>query len=514
MDTRLDALGGPLHLAIDLGASGGRVIAGGLAEDQLQMVLVHRFVNQPVRWRDGLFWNHLSLWHEITTGLRLAVDQDAAAASSDRSPGFSRFASVGVDSWGVDYGLVDANDQLISPLRHYRDPRHQGMTEVAFEMMSREAIFGATGLQFMDINTLYQLVAAQRAGDVAMDAATGFMMVADLFHWMLTGVRSVESTNASTSQMLDPQTGSWSTKIIDTFNLPMSWFPEPLQAGTTLGTIESNAADLTGLCDVPVIAPATHDTGSAVIAVPARDFAPAQPEWCYISSGTWSLMGVELPAANLSDRCRELNFTNEGGVQGSTRLLKNIGGLWIFQQIRAALQRRGNAPSWEDMIREAEVAEPFALLINPDDPSLSAPLDMIDAIETFASRTGQASPQALGILYRASLEGLALRYRQTLDDLESLVGNVIHTIHIVGGGSQNRLLCQMTADACDRAVIAGPTEATAIGNLLMQMIGGGQVSGLATAREIVRRSFPVETYEPRQPDAWHAAAERFTALVS
>lgn len=498
-------LHGPVHLAVDLGASSGRVIAGGLQSGKIQLAEIWRFENQPVRMQQDLLWNHLGLWQNITHGLRLAADQIAAM------PG-ARIESVGVDTWGVDFGLLDDHDQLVSPVRCYRDPRNQGRMHDAIQRVSREEIFAETGLQFMEINTLYQLLAAQQAGDVGFRHATSLLMMADLFHWMLSGERTIEASNASTTQLLSPVNGTWSQKLLGAFNLPAGWFPPPTPAGTPIGLVQPSVAAMTGLHDVPVVVPATHDTASAVLSVPASGFAPARPDWCYISSGTWSLMGVELPAPKITPLCAELNFTNEGGVHGSTRLLKNIGGLWIFQQIRAALQRRGTAPSWAEMVEQAAAAPPFSLLINPDDAALLAPTDMIDEICALASRTGQSTPSDNGVLFRAALEGLALRYRLTLESLERLTESAISTIHIVGGGSLNGLLCQMTADACNRTVVAGPVEATAIGNVVMQMIGTGQLQSIEHARELIRHSFPTKTYTPQNTQAWDDPAGRFAKL--
>ncbi len=496
---------GPVHLAVDLGASSGRVIAGSLENGKIRLAEIWRFENQPVRMQQDLLWNHLGLWQNITHGLRLAADQIEAIPDA-------RIESVGVDTWGVDFGLLDERNQLVGPVRCYRDPRNQGRMQDAMEMVSREEIFAETGLQFMGINTLYQLLAAQQAGDVGYRNATSLLMMADLFHWMLSGERTIEATNASTTQLLSPVSRTWSKKLLDAFNLPAAWFPPPTPAGTQIGVVQNSVAAMTGLLGVPVVVPATHDTASAVLSVPASGFAPARPNWCYISSGTWSLMGVELPEPKVTALCAELNFTNEGGVHGSTRLLKNIGGLWIFQQIRAALQRRGPAPSWAEMVEQAAAAPAFSLLINPDDAALLAPTDMIDEICTLAGRTGQPVPTDNGVLFRAALEGLALRYRLTLESLERLTESSISIIHIVGGGSLNELLCQMTADACNRTVVAGPVEATAIGNVVMQMIGTGHLHSIEEARGIVRASFPTKTYAPQSTQAWDAPAARFAKL--
>ena len=492
----------PVHLAVDLGASGGRVIAGAIQDGKLTLTAAHRFPNNPVRVQDSLQWNPVGLWADVLTGL----GQASAAAQ--------QVVSVGVDTWGVDYVLIDEQDQVAGPVRHYRDQRTRGMLERAFEIVPREEIFAATGLQFMEINTLYQLLAARLADDPSLRIADSFLMMGDFYHWLLSGERSIELTNASTTQLLDARTKAWSTDLLQRFGLSAEIFRQPTEPGSTLGTVQPSVASQTGLHDVPVVLPATHDTASAVLAVPAEDFAPARPDWCYISSGTWSLMGVELPEPKINDRCSQLNFTNEGGVRGSTRLLKNIGGLWIFQQIRQALQRRDSAVSWEAMVQQAKSAPPLSLLIDPDDASFVAPDDMVDAISAYASRTGQRVPTDNAVLYRASLEGLALRYRACLEMLESLIEHRIETIHVVGGGSLNQLLCQMTADACQRTVVAGPVEATATGNILMQMLGTGRLHSIDEARALVRKSFPTVHYQPASSDGWPEAAARFAALDS
>lgn len=488
------------HLAIDLGASGGRVIAGQVINDQLKLETAHRFANGPVRMRKSLVWDNVGLWQHILSGLSTAAGQ------------YDRIASVGVDTWGVDYVLVDANDVLLGPAFNYRDARTNGMFDKAFSIVPREQIFAATGVQFMEINTLYQLLAQSLSHSAALQNADTMLLMGDFFHWLLTGRRSIEVTNASTTQLLDPNTGDWSWSLIERLGLPKQIFAKPIEPGTNLGMLDPQVAATTSLHDVPVIVPATHDTASAVLAVPADDFAPARPDWCYISSGTWSLMGCEIPRPIVNETVSGLNFTNERGVGGSTRLLKNIGGLWIFQQIRAALQRRDIPVTWDTMVRQAEAAPPLSLLIDPDDPSFVAPVDMIDAIGEYATRTGQSEVSDHATLYRAALEGLALRYRICLASLEKIVGGEIRVIHVVGGGSLNSLLCQMTADACNRTVIAGPVEATATGNVLMQMIGSGRLAGVQQARELVRASFSPKIYQPRATQPWDQAAARFASL--
>ncbi len=331
----------PVHLAVDLGASSGRVIAGVVKEGRLVLEPIHRFENEVVRVQQSLQWDLLGLWREIQNGLREA------------SARYDRIVSVGVDTWGVDYVLLDEQDQLAGPARCYRDSRTRGMLERAFEIVPREDIFAATGLQFMEINTLYQLLSARLSNDPSLRIADGFLMIGDFFHWLLTGKRSVEATNASTTQLLDPRSKRWRQDLIERFGLPAYLFDDPVEPGTTLGPVQDSVASTTGLEGVPVVIPATHDTASAVLAVPADDFAPPQPSWCYISSGTWSLMGCELPEPKINDRCAELNFTNEGGVGGTTRLLKNIAGLWLVQECRRIWQQQGREYSWGELVHLA-----------------------------------------------------------------------------------------------------------------------------------------------------------------
>ena len=490
----------PLHLAIDLGASGGRVLSGYIENDQLRMDALARFANEAVYVRNEMCWDLLGLWRDICKGLATA-----GAMGNVRS--------VGVATWGVDYVLLDRDQRMIGPAIHYRDGRTRGMMEQAHQAVPRETIFAETGLQFMEINTAYQLFADAQSQAARLQAAESFLMIPDFFHWLLSGEKSCELTNTSTTQLYNPTTRQWSDKVINGLGIPRKIFGPIVQPGTNLGPILPTVAKLTGLNDVPVVVPATHDTGAAVLAVPAKDFAPQKPDWCYISSGTWSLIGCELPQPKIDEKCAAYNFTNEGGVFGSTRLLKNIGGLWIFQQMRASLLRQGHEIDWDQMVAAASAAPRLGFLLDPDDPSLVAPTCMLEAVAASAKRTGQTLPGDQGSLFRAALEGLALRYRRSLEILEDLTGGTIRTIHVVGGGSQNPLLCQMTADACRRTVVAGPAEATGIGNLLMQMIGLGDLGSVDEARALVRRSFSPVTYEPKDPQPYDEAAERFNRLL-
>jgi rhamnulokinase len=496
----------PVHLAIDIGASSGRVLAGSVSPTGYQLEEIHRFENGPVHHGKRLVWNLLAVWEEILQGLHLAAARFG-----------NRICSVGADTWGVDFILLDRNDDQVGPAFCYRDQRTQGMLEKAFERMSRQEIFSHTGLQFMEINTAYQLLAMRLEESPLLDIAESFLMVPDYFHWLLSGEKCNEFTNASTSQLLDPQTCDWSRPVIDALEIPASIFSKPIQPGTKLGKITSYVANRTGLSpDVDVIVPATHDTGSAVLAVPAATFAQAQPDWCYISCGTWSLMGVELDAPNLTQACQLFNFTNEGGVGGSVRLLKNISGLWIVQQCREQWRREGRDLGWSELSRLASEASSMVAVIDPDDPAFLAPENMPEAIKNYCRRTSQRVPSSEGEIIRCALESLALKYRMVLETLEQLVGQKLSTIHMVGGGVQNKLLCQFAADACNRNVVAGPIEATALGNILIQAVGCGRLSGVDQARELVRKSPNIEHYQPHTDTAtiacWSHGYEKLRQL--
>jgi rhamnulokinase len=334
----------------------------------------------------------------------------------------------------------------------------------------------------------------------------------DLFHWLLSGEKANEYTDATTTQFYNPLSRRWATELLEKLGLPTHVLGKLVEPGTRLGPLRREVSDATGLSDVDVVLPGTHDTASAVMAVPAA--ATRQPpDWCYISSGTWSLMGVEWPTPVVTEKCRRLRFTNEGGVGGRTRLLKNISGLWLVQECRRIWNLAGKSYGWEDLNRLAAAAPPLVSLVNPDDTSFLAPPNMPDAIRAFCRNTGQAAPDSDGAVVRSAIESLALRYRQVLAALEDLIGGRIETIHVVGGGTQNRQLCQATADACGRRVVAGPVEATAIGNVMMQAVAAGAVGSIAEAREVIRRSFTVDECEPRGSEAWDAAYERFVALA-
>jgi rhamnulokinase len=367
----------------------------------------------------------------------------------------------------------------------------------------------------MPINTLYQVMALRAQKSPQLAAAKSYLMIPDLFHWLLSGVKTNEVTNATTTQFFDPVKRTWATGLLEKLDLPTNLFCKLIEPGTNLGKVQASVAAETGLTNVDVIVPGTHDTASAVMAVPAKSKPGARPDWCYISSGTWSLIGVETPAPVMSTLCCELSFTNEGGVGNTMRVLKNITGLWLVQECRRIWKQSGATIdlSWENLTHLAAAAPPLASFIDPDDPGFAAPTNMPDAIRDFCRRTGQKVPTSEGEVIRTAIESLALKYRYMLGKLETLVGGRLEVIHIVGGGTQNKQLCQAAADACNRPVVAGPIEATAIGNVMVQAMAAGTVKDVAAARDVVRTSFAVEEYQPRDAAKWNEAYERFTKLL-
>ncbi|HEV2446444.1 MAG TPA: rhamnulokinase family protein [Candidatus Sulfopaludibacter sp.] len=464
------------YLAIDLGAESGRVILGRLEGERLTLEELHRFPNQPVRLPGGLYWDALRLHLEMVEGLTVAGRQRKLRADG-----------IGVDTWGVDIALLTNDGGLLDGPRHYRDERNLGVPEKLFEVVPRAEVFGYTGIQIMVINSLYQLYSMKLAGSPALAAAGRLLWIPDLFNYWLTGVERAEITIASTSQFYDPRTRRFATELLERVGLPTRILPELIEPGSRLGPLLPRLADSTGLGPVPVYATAGHDTASAVAAVPAEG-----DDWCYISSGTWSLMGLELPQPVINEQCAALNFTNEAGVAGRTRLLKNIAGLWILQECRRAWAAQGEEFSYADLAGMAEQAEPIGAIIDPDD--FLQPGDMPSRIDAWCGARSLPAPRTKGETCRVILESLAHRYREVLLGLESLVGRKIRTIHIVGGGSRNRLLNRLVAQATGCTVIAGPVEATAAGNVLVQAIGAGEIRDLEHARAIVRQSFEIERF--------------------
>lgn len=484
-----------VYLAIDLGAESGRVIAGLWNGEMLQLDEIHRFANGPVHLADTMRWDVLRLWAEIQSGLVLAASKYGKAV-----------ISAGADTWGVDYVLLNRQGEMLGHPFHYRDARTNGMMQKAFKKVPRPEIFAQTGLQFMQLNTLFQLLAAKLHTPDLLDQADCLLFMPDFIHWALSNSRAAEFTIASTSQCLNSLTRNWAAPLLKKFGLPTRLFPKIVPPGTTLGKIRPGLAERTGLGSINIVAPPSHDTASAVAGVPAMNTGKAN--WAYLSSGTWSLMGVEVQKASLSPRTLELNLTNEGGLDGTYRLLKNIMGLWLVQQCKRSFDACGKKYDYAQLAHLAAKARALRSIVNPDDPRFLNPPDMPKAIQAFCRDTGQPVPKTEGELVRCAYESLALKYRQVLGSLEELSGNRIEVVHVVGGGSQGDLLNQFTADACQRPVIAGPVEATAMGNLLVQARASGELSSLADIRNVVRKSSQVKTFEPRPTGAWETAVAR------
>jgi rhamnulokinase len=461
------------YLAIDLGAESGRAILGSLAEGRLVVDELHRFPNTPVSEADGLYWDVRKLWDEIRRGIAVATEERGVALDG-----------IGVDTWGVDIALLGEDGNLTGRPRHYRDSRNNGMMERIFELVPRADVFGYTGIQMMQINSLVQLFAMKMADAPELRSARRLLNIPDLFNYWLTGQAKSEATIASTSQFFNPTQMAWATELLKRLTLPGEILCPIVPPGTLLGpTVEPP--------HVPVYAVAGHDTGCAVAAVPAE----GGHNWCYISSGTWSLIGLELDAPIINEQSLEANITNEVGVAGKIRFLKNIAGLWLVQECRRAWAREGREYTYEELTRMAAEAQPFVATVDPD--AFLEPGDMPAKIAEHCRATGQQAPATHGEYVRAILESLARRYRDVLENLEKLSGRTIEVIHIVGGGSKNQLLNQLVADCTGRRVVAGPSEATAIGNILVQAMGAGELSGLGEIRDVVRRSFAPVTVEPR-----------------
>jgi rhamnulokinase len=479
------------YLAIDLGAESGRAMRGRLRDGVLDLAEVHRFPNEPVRQNGSFRWDILRLWLDIQRGLERASSEP--------------LESVGVDAWGCDYALVGERGDLLENPYHYRDTRTDGIMEAVCNRLGRERIYSVTGIQFLPFNTLYQLSAACRLTPKLIAAATAAVTIPDLLNYWLTGRMTSEFTNATTTQFVDASTRAWATDLLAEADIPTRLLAPLVEPGSVVGTIKGDACK--GLAGTRVVAPACHDTGSAVAAVCAGG------DRAFVSSGTWSLLGTEVPRPVITAEARDGNFTNEGGVCGSTRFLKNIAGLWLLQACRRSWVASGLDVGYEALLAAAASETAFRSLFDPDHPGFLHPSDMVSAIAGYCRQTGQPEPAAPPAYARAIFESLALKYRMVLESLEMLTGRQFTEIRIVGGGARNRLLNQFTADATGRRVVAGPVEATALGNIAMQMLATGAVASLAEARAVIDRSFPVERYEPRAAHVWDQQYRRFQEYV-
>jgi rhamnulokinase len=480
---------GKPYLAFDLGAQSGRAVLAHLQSGILTTEEVHRFPNEPVDYGGSLHWDVPRLWLELRNALSRLGEVE--------------LAGIGVDAWGVDYALLGERGDLLENPYHYRDRRTEAIMEDVLRTVSKEEIYNATGIQFMPINTLYQLVAAQRRTPKLLAAAKYLLTIPDLFNYWLTGNATCEFTNATTTQMVDPVKRTWATNLMQRLELPAN-LPGPIvEPGSILGTLLPEITCHSSYAGATVIAPACHDTGSAVAAISARDGT------AFLSSGTWSLLGTELDYPVITPEALRLNFTNEGGVNGTTRLLKNVMGLWMLQGCRQSWTARGFSYEYLELIELAARQPSFRHLVDPDDESFLRPSDMLASIDKFCTRTHQPIPKEPGAYVRAVLESLAFKYRLVLRNLEQVTAKQIEQIRIIGGGSKNRFLDQLTANATGKRVLAGPVEATALGNIAVQILATGEAASLEEVRAIVDRSFPTEIFEPMETDKWDQHAERF-----
>ncbi|MGC8744437.1 MAG: rhamnulokinase [Verrucomicrobiia bacterium] len=482
------------YLACDLGAESGRLMLGTLTDGKLSLEEIHRFPNEPERSGNSLHWNIEKLFLELVNGLKKASARGL------------KYSSISTDSWGVDYILYDKNGNIMKPVYHYRDNRTARGVEIANAKAGWETIFAETGIQFMALNTIYQLASEPKERLLSADK---LLLIGDAFNEFLCGVGKAEVSLASTTQLYNPVTKSWSKKLLSALELPERIFPEIVPSGTRLGALKEKLASQTGVNELQVIASCSHDTGAAVAAVPASG-----KNWAYLSSGTWSLMGVETQTPVINEKCRKLNFTNEIGYGNTVRLLKNIIGLWLVQECRREWARQGKEYDYPTLTQMASESPEFVSLINPSDPRFIAPDNMPERIASFCKETNQPVPNSPGAYIRCCLESLALLYKRTLLMIEDLTGAKIERLHIVGGGSRNYLLNQFAANALQIPIYTGPVEATAAGNILVQAINLGDIASLDAARSIVRNSMEVTVVEPKDKQKWEDAYQRFVKIIS
>ncbi|MBT3285750.1 MAG: rhamnulokinase [Victivallales bacterium] len=486
------------YLAFDLGASSGRAILGTLSDGRIELEELHRFDNGPVDINGGLFWNLLGLFAELKQGLANALAKGV------------KISGIAIDTWGVDFGLIDGNGQFVGFPRHYRDPRTTDIYPYAFGKVPRDEMYRTTGIQFMNLNTVFQLVAMERDGDSSLQTGEKLLFMPNALTYLFSGNASAEYTIASTSQLCDANTGTWAKKMIEGLDLPMAILPDIVPPCTVVGELREAICEELKCDPVPFILVGSHDTASAVAAVPAT----TGKSWAYLSSGTWSLLGVELDKPLISDAGLAANYTNEGGVGGKIRFLKNIMGMWLIQESRSEWRRQGQNYTFDEMDMMAAEAEPFRSFIDPNDESFVAPGNLPERIAEFCRKTGQAVPETPGQIMRCALESLALRYRMALDEIEEITGQGIEILHLVGGGVKNLVLNQYTADAIGRPVITGPVEATALGNIAAQAMATGELADLAEARCVIAASTDTNTLLPADGAEWDEAYGRFRQLFA
>lgn len=482
-------------LAFDFGASSGRAIIGCFDGDKITLEEVHRFSNDPVSVGGTVYWDVLRLFYEIKQGIVKAKNAGG-------------FDSIGIDTWGVDFGLIDSEGKLMENPVHYRDTRTVGLVDEAFKTMPKEKLYGITGIQFMELNTLFQLISLKKYRPWMLERADKMLFMPDLFGYMLTGKMCAEYSIASTSQLIDLDKRTWSKEILDAFGIKESIFAPLVQPGTVLGELSKEICEECGVDPVPVISVCGHDTQSAITSVPCED-----GDFAFLSSGTWSLFGTELDKPIVNETSMNINITNEGGFDGSTGFLKNIIGLWLIQESRRQWKREGKEYSYADLEKLALAAEPFKCFIDPDAPEFVPHGNIPERVREFCRKTGQYVPETVGEIMRCIYESLAMKYRLTFEKLRECTERDYPVIHVIGGGTKDGLLCQMTANSCDRTVKAGPIEATVMGNVAVQLMSDGSVKNIGQARKIVADSSELKTFEPKDTDKWAGAYEDFLKVV-
>lgn len=487
-----------VRIAIDLGASSGRVIASSVENGKLQLSEIHRFDNHAIELPSGLYWNIFGLYHEILTGLKQAI----------RTHGES-IASIAIDTWGCDFGLFDKRGEIIGTPHQYRDPRFEGIADKMHDLMPEDDIFSLTGIKTNFYNSALHLLSLRLNNSPTLSQATTLLFIPDILAYWLTGIKAVERTNASTSQLLNAETGDWSEEVIKALNLPRDIFGKIVPPGTILGNLRSELASTLGRADIPFVIAPCHDTASAVAGIPLSE---SEPLW--LSSGTWSIMGVEKKSPVRSEEALSYGFCNELGINDTVRFLKNIGGLWIIQECKRQWEREGKSHSYAELAKLSAESEPFLSFIDPDDASFSSPGDMPSKIREYCQKTNQAIPESIGAIMRTATDSLALKYRVVYERIVKLTGRSYSRLHAGGGGIQNQALCQATANSLGIEVLAGPIEATSCGNLITQMIATGELKDFTEGRDLIRNSFDFQTYTPEDTEAWNLAYQRFLNTIA
>jgi rhamnulokinase len=485
-------MSGAKFIAADFGAESGRIILGTLENQYIHLEELHRFPNRQVKVFGHIYWDLFYLFDELKKGLAQAA-----------AMGHTQLLGIGVDTWGVDFGLVGKDQHILGNPYCYRDHRTDGMMDEVFKLIPREEVYQITGIQFMQLNTIFQLFSMVQTGHPFLEICESLLFMPDLFNFLMTGEKVSEYTIASTSQLLDGKKRNWSDKIFSKLAFPKQIMPKIISPGTVLAPLLPEICHETGLSAVPVIAPASHDTASAVVSVPGQT-----SHWAYLSSGTWSLVGVEIEDPIIDNLSLMNNFTNEGGVNNTIRFLRNIMGMWLLERCRFCWTQQGIVLSYQEIVKLASQAEPFKCFINPDDPSFLNPPDMPVAIGDFCQKTGQYIPQGKGEIVRCIFESLAMKYRYIIERINTMIPHKIDSLNVVGGGSQNEMLNQFTANVLGIPVFAGPVEATALGNIIIQAIAKGILGNVTDGRRIIADSFPLKYYEPKDFEMWQEAYER------